>query len=128
MEITIDLCRKILTEVRENVPAVIFGIAPKWCFLLSYDGWRGEYNVSYCPKKQNEGYLMQCLSEIVTTPEEIMEFCKQYSPEVVEPGREHPAPVVDTDRDFDRYAADVQNGYGYYDEGGKFHYYPGEFD
>ena len=28
-----------------------------------------------------------------------------------------------TDADFDRYAVQVQNGEGYYDECGKFHYY-----
>lgn len=33
-----------------------------------------------------------------------------------------------TDRDTDRHAADVQNGYGYYDEGGTFHYYPNYWD
>lgn len=32
-----------------------------------------------------------------------------------------------TDRDFDTHAADVQNGYGYYDDGGTFHYYPGDY-
>lgn len=32
-----------------------------------------------------------------------------------------------TDRDFDTHAADVQNGYGYYDDAGMFHYYPGEY-
>lgn len=29
-----------------------------------------------------------------------------------------------SDRDFDRYATEVMNGYGYYDTEGKFHYYP----
>ena len=32
-----------------------------------------------------------------------------------------------TDRDFDTHAADVQNGYGYYDDAGMFHYYPGDY-
>ena len=31
-----------------------------------------------------------------------------------------------TDADFDRYAVQVQNGEGYYDECGKFHYYAKE--
>ena len=33
-----------------------------------------------------------------------------------------------TDKDFDRYAADVQNGYGYYDAAGTFHYYENYWD
>lgn len=33
-----------------------------------------------------------------------------------------------TDRDFDTHAADVQNGYGYYDSEGNFHYYPNYWD
>lgn len=31
-----------------------------------------------------------------------------------------------TDADFDRYAEQVQNGVGYYDAAGQFHYYPTE--
>lgn len=33
-----------------------------------------------------------------------------------------------TDRDLDRYASDVANGYGYYDDDGWFHYYPNYYD
>lgn len=33
-----------------------------------------------------------------------------------------------TDRDFDTHAADVQNGYGYYDSEGNFHYYSNYWD
>jgi hypothetical protein len=34
----------------------------------------------------------------------------------------------ETDKDTDKYAADVQNGYGYYDNEGVFHYYPNYWD